>query len=340
MKRFTSVEARIDAAAHLLLDSLPARGLSGALVEFLVFGLKQAWACLFGGAMLALIIATRLLWPGRRAARPLRLPGSRCDDDPGRNARLQAGDGRRSQGDPDLPCRRHRDGDIQDVGRIVDLSGGELPPHRRRAAFLRLHVCGRRFLLRPHPAHLRRALPALSAGGGDGRAVHRDLRELLHASFHAGPARHPFRGDGRAVLAHGGSLPRLPLPPPHAAAARVPAGGAVHLVRGKHRHLVAGLDLSRPGGRLDAGVDLQARRLVSADDHIVRAGDAGSPPTAVGRADDACGRPRKHDLGATQLPGSRCRAGTHSRSANVSESAATLRNRDTAGFRRLDGRED
>jgi len=63
LRRFTSVEARIDAAAHLLLDSLPARGLSGALVEFLVFGLKQAWACLFGGAMLAVIIATRLWWP-------------------------------------------------------------------------------------------------------------------------------------------------------------------------------------------------------------------------------------------------------------------------------------
>ena len=32
-------------------------------MEFLVFGLKQGWACLFGGAMLFLILATRLLWP-------------------------------------------------------------------------------------------------------------------------------------------------------------------------------------------------------------------------------------------------------------------------------------
>ena len=31
--------------------------------EFLMFGLKQGWACLFGGAMLALLIATRLWWP-------------------------------------------------------------------------------------------------------------------------------------------------------------------------------------------------------------------------------------------------------------------------------------
>src|SRR5690606_9972595 len=32
-------------------------------VEFLVFGLKQAWACLFGGLMLAMTLATTLYWP-------------------------------------------------------------------------------------------------------------------------------------------------------------------------------------------------------------------------------------------------------------------------------------
>jgi uncharacterized membrane protein YoaT (DUF817 family) len=64
LKRFTSVEAEIDYAAHVLLDRLPAHGLSGAAVEFLVFGLKQAWACMFGGAMLALILGTKFYWPG------------------------------------------------------------------------------------------------------------------------------------------------------------------------------------------------------------------------------------------------------------------------------------
>ena len=63
MKRLTSVEARIDAAAHRVLDSLPASGLAGAGVEFLVFGIKQAFACLFGGLLLGLMIATRLWWP-------------------------------------------------------------------------------------------------------------------------------------------------------------------------------------------------------------------------------------------------------------------------------------
>ena len=63
MKRFTSVEAVIDAAAHGVLDRLPARGFYGAAVEFLVFGLKQGWACLFGGAMLVLILGTKFWWP-------------------------------------------------------------------------------------------------------------------------------------------------------------------------------------------------------------------------------------------------------------------------------------
>lgn len=36
---------------------------SAALFEFVAFGVKQAWACLFGGAMLALILATHLFYP-------------------------------------------------------------------------------------------------------------------------------------------------------------------------------------------------------------------------------------------------------------------------------------
>ena len=35
----------------------------GWAFEFLWFGLKQGWACLFGGAMLALIVGTFLWWP-------------------------------------------------------------------------------------------------------------------------------------------------------------------------------------------------------------------------------------------------------------------------------------
>ena len=35
----------------------------GYAYEFLLFGLKQAWACLFGGLMLALLVGTHLFWP-------------------------------------------------------------------------------------------------------------------------------------------------------------------------------------------------------------------------------------------------------------------------------------
>ncbi|MGE3306512.1 MAG: DUF817 domain-containing protein, partial [Rhizobiaceae bacterium] len=67
MSRFTSVEQRIDAAARAVLDRMPERGLSGALIEFIVFGLKQGWACLFGGAMLALLVFTNWVWPENAA---------------------------------------------------------------------------------------------------------------------------------------------------------------------------------------------------------------------------------------------------------------------------------
>ena len=55
--RFITAEARLQNVAR-------ARGsVAAALYEFVRFGLKQGWACLFGGLLLALILATRLLWP-------------------------------------------------------------------------------------------------------------------------------------------------------------------------------------------------------------------------------------------------------------------------------------
>jgi uncharacterized membrane protein YoaT (DUF817 family) len=62
MGEFTSVEGLIDGWAHSVLKRLPRGGGAGAVIEFVVFGLKQGWACLFGGAMLGLILATRS-WP-------------------------------------------------------------------------------------------------------------------------------------------------------------------------------------------------------------------------------------------------------------------------------------
>ena len=62
-QKFTSVEARVDILARKVLARLPQAGIYGGLVEFIVFGLKQAWACLFGGLMIGLLVVTHLFWP-------------------------------------------------------------------------------------------------------------------------------------------------------------------------------------------------------------------------------------------------------------------------------------
>ncbi|MCU1416275.1 MAG: hypothetical protein JWP32_449, partial [Schumannella sp.] len=56
MTRFTPVEQRIDDAAHRLLERFPRSAAWATTVEFLVFGAKQAWACLFGALLLAALL--------------------------------------------------------------------------------------------------------------------------------------------------------------------------------------------------------------------------------------------------------------------------------------------
>lgn len=68
MRSGTSVEHRIDALAHRFLGSVAADGVSdrrprAKLTEFVVFGLKQGWACIFGAALLAVLFAARLWYP-------------------------------------------------------------------------------------------------------------------------------------------------------------------------------------------------------------------------------------------------------------------------------------
>ena len=62
---FTPLEERIDHWAGRRASALAAgsgRWRAG-LVELVAFGLKQAWACVFGAVMLALVVAARLLYP-------------------------------------------------------------------------------------------------------------------------------------------------------------------------------------------------------------------------------------------------------------------------------------
>jgi uncharacterized membrane protein YoaT (DUF817 family) len=63
MQRATALERRLDAVAHRLLRQAPDRGVRAGLVEFAVFVLKQAWACVFGALLLVVIVAARLWYP-------------------------------------------------------------------------------------------------------------------------------------------------------------------------------------------------------------------------------------------------------------------------------------
>jgi uncharacterized membrane protein YoaT (DUF817 family) len=56
LRQFIAAEARIG-------RRMAARPATAALYEFLRFGIKQAWACLFGGIMVGLLIATHLWYP-------------------------------------------------------------------------------------------------------------------------------------------------------------------------------------------------------------------------------------------------------------------------------------
>ncbi|MFB6868954.1 DUF817 domain-containing protein [Agromyces sp. NPDC056389] len=62
-RQLTAVEQALDRGAHRLLAGASERGIRAGLIEFLVFGAKQAWACIFGAALLAVIVAARLWYP-------------------------------------------------------------------------------------------------------------------------------------------------------------------------------------------------------------------------------------------------------------------------------------
>ena len=63
MRQPTPLERRIDSVAHRVLAGAPAVGVRAALLEVGVFVLKQAWACIFGAALLVVIVGARLWYP-------------------------------------------------------------------------------------------------------------------------------------------------------------------------------------------------------------------------------------------------------------------------------------
>lgn len=62
-----SPERRLRERAHRYLDGTDRWGFRARLTEFCVFALKQAWACLFGASLLAVILSARLWYPEQAA---------------------------------------------------------------------------------------------------------------------------------------------------------------------------------------------------------------------------------------------------------------------------------
>lgn len=54
--RFHTIRIRLE-------NHQPSNRLNGFLWEFFLFGFKQAWACLFGGVLLGLVLLTKWFWP-------------------------------------------------------------------------------------------------------------------------------------------------------------------------------------------------------------------------------------------------------------------------------------
>lgn len=63
ISRVDETLARVIPPVERALERVMPVWLARGLVEFLVFGIKQAWACLFGGLLLSAIIVTALWWP-------------------------------------------------------------------------------------------------------------------------------------------------------------------------------------------------------------------------------------------------------------------------------------
>src|SRR3546814_7143047 len=89
-------------------------------------------------------------------------------------------------------------------------------------------------------------------------------------------------GNRATVLALSGMVSPAACPPPHAAARRLGPRRAVHLVRREYRHLRPRVALSEPGRRLADGRNRKAGKLVSADDHQLRAGQPGAAAAGAG----------------------------------------------------------
>ena len=265
--RFAAIRARLEA-----ID--PAPGPTAWIYEFLLFGFKQGWACLFGGLMLAMLLGTHLFWPtdapiARYDALTI---GAVAIQITMLLLRLE------TLSEAKVILAFHAVGTIMELFKTAYGSWTYPEPSLLRIGGVPLfsgfmYACVGSYIARvwrifdfrfPHypPAAWSYALAVAVYVNFFAHHWLPDVRLLLFAAMGLlfWRTRVIFR-----VWRENRSMPLL-LP-----------RGAVHLVGGEHRHFLTRVDLSQPGGRLDPCLPCKARRLVPSDVHLVRAGCGRAP---------------------------------------------------------------
>jgi Protein of unknown function (DUF817) len=259
--------------------------------EFLRFGIKQGWACLFGGIAVALMIGTwRFYPPGTMlprydflflcmvAVQVALLAG-----------RLETSD------EAKVILIYHIVGTAMEMFKTSVGSWIYPEPNFFRIGGVPLfsgfmYSCIGSYLCRAWRLFDFRFFEPSAAVEPD-RAQRRDLCQFLCPPLRARSAVVSV-GGGAAVRPHHGPFQGLAQLPFDAVAAGPAVGVAVHLVFGKHRNLYPDLALSIATARLVDGLTRQARLVVHAVGHQLHAGepDQRAAAMAVGRCH---GRPKR-----------------------------------------------
>ena len=246
---------------------------TAACYEFFRFGLKQGWACLFGGIAIALMVVTYRFYPAQATLPRYDFLFLCMISVQAALLALRMETWEEAKVILIYHAVGTAHGDLQDLCRVLDLSGAELFPDRRRAAVFRLHVFLHRQLYLPRLAPVRFPLLQPSATIEPDRAEFCDLRQFLHRSFRARLPPGAVRRERAAVLPHVNPFQGLACLALDAAAARLRAGRAVHLAHREHRHADKDLALSVATAGVVFCFARQARLVVPADHHQLHAGE-------------------------------------------------------------------
>ncbi|EDL50257.1 hypothetical protein ED21_27338 [Erythrobacter sp. SD-21] len=273
---------RFEAVRQRLETFDPGSGWKLGLYEFLLFGFKQAWACLFGALLLALLLLTHFFYPDNAALH-------RYDFLTLAALVIQAG----------MLLFRLETWDEAKVILIFHVVGTVMELFKTAAGSW----------IYPEDSFLHVGAVPLFSGfmyASVGSYIARVWR-IFDFRYSAYPPRwatyalaaaiyvnfSPTTGcrtsassSSRSLLAvpqYQGPLPQLARAPLDAAAARLPSRRAVYLVRREHRHFRQRVELPGAGGLLGIGQPGKARQLVPADADQFRFGQPGADGETANR---------------------------------------------------------